>query len=219
MPRTAGGRQRRGAHFTASPITIPRSSVVAAERVVPKVSTVIMAIKKRVVKRIVRKVIFLVLIIAFISLVTTMIVEKRLGGGNKATAEVDESNLDPNGDPITPEFRDPNFPPVRRQARPPYQDRNSVREAPIEPEVKTPPAIKMFTLPTPQGERKDWHDYATMEADRQRSGLGEHGLPAKIEDPAEEEKEQLEYRKNGFNGLISDRISVNRSVPDVRREE
>lgn len=177
-----------------------------------------MAMKKRYVKRIVRKVIFLVLFIAFISLVTTMIVEKRLGGG-KTTAEVDESNLDPNGDPITPEFRAGNIPPMRRQARPPYQDRNSVRESPTEPEVKTVPPMQMFTLPTPVGERKDWHDYAAMEADKLRSGLGEHGLPAKIEDPAEEEAERLEYRRNGFNGMLSDRISVNRSVPDVRREE
>lgn len=79
--------------------------------------------------------------------------------------------------------------------------------------------MQMFTLPTPVGERKDWHDYAAMEADKLRSGLGEHGLPAKIEDPAEEEAERLEYRRNGFNGMLSDRISVNRSVPDVRREE
>lgn len=177
-----------------------------------------MAMKKRYVKRIVRKVIFMVLIIAFISLVTTMIVEKRLGGA-KAPAEVDESNLDPNGDPITPEFSAGNIPPMRRQARPPYQDRNSVRESSADPEVKTVPPLQMFTLPTPVGERRDWHDYAAMEADKQRSGLGEHGLPAKIEDPAEEEAERLEYRRNGFNGMLSDRISVNRSVPDVRREE
>lgn len=180
-----------------------------------------MAIKKRVVKRIVRKVIFLVLIVAFISLVTTMIVEKRLKGGNKPTEEeADESNLDPNGDPITPEFRDVHVPPLRRQARPPYQDRNSVREAPkAAPEILTQPATNQFRLPMPQGERKDWHDYAAMAADKQRSGLGEHGLPAKIEDPAEQEAEQLEYRRNGFNGMLSDRISVNRSLPDVRHEE
>ncbi|KAH8404379.1 hypothetical protein KR222_007366 [Zaprionus bogoriensis] len=178
-----------------------------------------MAMKKRYVKRIVRKVIFLVLFIAFVALVTTMIVEKRLGGV-KPAEEVDESNLDTNGDPITPQFRAANIPPTRRAPRPPFQDRNSVHDE--EPQVtakSNEQRVQMFTLATPVGERKDWNDYAAIAADKLRSGLGEHGLPASIEDPAEKEMEQQEYRRNGFNGMLSDRISVNRSVPDVRREE
>ncbi|XP_051858032.1 N-acetylgalactosaminyltransferase 4-like isoform X1 [Drosophila albomicans] len=176
----------------------------------------IMAMKKRYVKRLVRKVIFLLLTVAFISLVTTMIVEKRLGNG-KPSNEVDESNLDPNGDAITPEFRAANIVPTRRAPRPPFQDRNAVREEQTPKEKEN--TVKMFTLPTPQGERKDWNDYQAMEDDKMRSGTGEHGLPAKIEDPAEKELEDKLYRMNGFNGLLSDKISVNRSLPDVRREE
>ncbi|TDG44917.1 hypothetical protein AWZ03_008648 [Drosophila navojoa] len=177
-----------------------------------------MALKKRQVKRLMRKLIFLVMIIGFISLLTTVIVEKRLSKA-KPSDEVDESNLDPNGDPITPQFRAAHVEPTRRKARPPFQDRNSVRDGGhVEPvETTKPETLKMFTLPTPLGERKDWHDYKAMEADKARVGLGEHGQPASV-DPSEKELEQQEYRRNGFNGYLSDRISVNRSVPDVRKE-
>ncbi|XP_030079786.1 N-acetylgalactosaminyltransferase 4-like [Drosophila hydei] len=108
---------------------------------------------------------------------------------------------------------------MRRQARPPFQDRNSVRDPEPDQQVEhpQPEVLKMFTLPTPLGERRDWHDYKAMEADKARIGMGEHGQPATI-DPSERDLEQQEYRRNGFNGYLSDRISVNRSVPDVRKE-
>ncbi|XP_064553984.1 N-acetylgalactosaminyltransferase 4-like [Drosophila montana] len=178
-----------------------------------------MAMKKRYVKRLVRKFIFLLIIIGFISLLTTLIVEKRLNKA-KSADEPDESNLDMNGDPLTPEFRAANVAPTRRPARPPFQDRSAVRDALPDQQVEQlkTETVKMFTLPTPVGERRDWHDYEAMAADKLRSGLGEHGLPAAIEDPAEKTLEEKEYRRNGFNGYLSDRISVNRSLPDVRHE-
>ncbi|XP_002014996.2 N-acetylgalactosaminyltransferase 4 [Drosophila persimilis] len=173
-----------------------------------------MAMKKRYVKRLVRKVVFWLLSVAAISLVTTMIVEKRRGPDSPGGSQSEE-NLDPNGDPITPVFRANNLQPTRRAARPPFQDRSLAREPP--PGEKPQPTG--FRLPDMEGERRDWHDYAAMEADKLRSGLGEHGLPAEIENPDEKELEQQMYRKNGFNGLLSDMISVNRSVPDVRLEQ
>jgi len=121
----------------------------------------VLAMKKRCVKRLGRKLIFTILIIAFISMITTMIV-KNLKGGE---------------------------------------------------------TIQMFTLPTPQGERKDWTDHGAIAADKLRSGLGEHGLPAKVEDPDEQELEKQLIQINGLNGLLSDKISVNRSVPDLRNEK
>ncbi|XP_020799083.1 N-acetylgalactosaminyltransferase 4 [Drosophila serrata] len=165
-----------------------------------------MAMKKRYVKRLVRKVILSLLSIALVSLVTTLIVEQRM----RPSSNVVEENLDPNGDPITPIFRAANIIPTRKAPRPPYQDRNSF--------INPPKEVKQgFRLPEPEGERKDWHDYVAMEADRKRVGLGEHGAAAH-NDPDEKELEDQLYKKNGFNGLLSDRISVNRSVPDVRAE-
>lgn len=161
--------------------------------------------KKRYVKRLVRKVLLLLVSIAVVSLVTTLIVERRMRPSKDS-----EDNLDPNGDPITPVFRAANIQPTRKAARPPYQDRNSF----INPPKKV---MQGFRLPEPEGERKDWHDYVAMEADKLRVGLGEHGVAAHV-DPSEKELEDQLYKKNGFNGLLSDRISVNRSVPDVRLE-
>lgn len=61
----------------------------------------------------------------------------------------------------------------------------------------------------------DWHDYDFWKREQARTGLGEMGrrevLPVELND----EKDLL-YRKNGFNALLSDKISVNRSVPDIR---
>ncbi|KAH8412318.1 hypothetical protein KR009_001246 [Drosophila setifemur] len=170
-----------------------------------------MAMKKRYVKRLMRKVVLLLVAIVVVSLITTLIVEKRM----KGPAAGGDENLDPNGDPITPVFRGANVPPTRKAARPPYQDRSLTRAPPKEEPAKV---VAGFKLPDPGGERKDWHDYAAMEADKQRYGLGEHGKAAEIENQNDKELENQLYRKNGFNGLLSDRISLNRSVPDVRLE-
>ncbi|KAH8273739.1 hypothetical protein KR018_011632 [Drosophila ironensis] len=166
-----------------------------------------MAMKKRYVKRLVRKLLVLLLAIVGISLVTTWMVERRM----RPLPDAPVDNLDPNGDPMTPVFRAADIQPTRKAARPPFQDRNLVRD---------PLSNKKggFRLPETEGERKDWHDHAAMEADTKRIGLGEQGQPASIENEEDRDLEFQQYRKNGFNGLLSDRISVNRSVPDVRQE-
>ncbi|XP_052852223.1 N-acetylgalactosaminyltransferase 4 [Drosophila gunungcola] len=166
-----------------------------------------MAMKRRYVKRLIRKIVLLVVAITSVSLVTTLIVERRM----KRNADLEEQ-LDGNGDPVTPVFRAANIQPPRKAPRPPYQDRNSVRDVPQGEKIVG------FRLPEPEGERKDWHDYAAMEADKKRTGFGENGMPAFIDDLSEKELEAEMSLKNGFNGLISDRISINRSVPDVRLE-
>ncbi|XP_017047642.1 N-acetylgalactosaminyltransferase 4 [Drosophila ficusphila] len=166
-----------------------------------------MAMKKRYVKRMVRRIVLFLVAIASVSLVTSWIVERRM----RHSADPGEK-LDPNGDPITPVFRAADVHPTRKAPRPPFQDRNSVVELPKSDKIVG------FRLPEPEGERKDWHDYAQMEADRKRSGFGEHGAAVHVENPDDKELETEMYQLNGFNGLLSDRISVNRSVPDVRLE-
>jgi polypeptide N-acetylgalactosaminyltransferase len=63
----------------------------------------------------------------------------------------------------------------------------------------------------------DWHDYKLIEAEAKQKGIGEQGKPAflSVEDNAK--KEEL-YKVNGFNGLLSDRIALNRSLPDIRHK-
>ncbi|XP_041947393.1 polypeptide N-acetylgalactosaminyltransferase 10 isoform X3 [Alosa sapidissima] len=61
--------------------------------------------------------------------------------------------------------------------------------------------------------RKDWHDYETIRRDAARTGNGEQGKPFPLTDA---DRVDLAYRENGFNIYVSDRISLNRSVPDIR---
>ncbi|XP_038134569.1 polypeptide N-acetylgalactosaminyltransferase 10, partial [Cyprinodon tularosa] len=62
-------------------------------------------------------------------------------------------------------------------------------------------------------QRKDWHDYETIRRDAARSGNGEQGKPFPLTDA---DRVDQAYRENGFNIYVSDRISLNRSVPDIR---
>ncbi len=63
----------------------------------------------------------------------------------------------------------------------------------------------------------DWNDYKYMEFERQRTGLGEHGEAAHL-GPEDESQRKTLFSQNGFNGLLSDRISLNRSVKDIRHK-
>lgn len=67
--------------------------------------------------------------------------------------------------------------------------------------------------------KKDWHDYTAMERDAKRVGIAEHGKAAKLEDETLAEQERTMSLDNGFNALLSDSISVNRSLPDIRHKE
>ncbi|XP_049598035.1 polypeptide N-acetylgalactosaminyltransferase 10-like isoform X2 [Syngnathus scovelli] len=61
--------------------------------------------------------------------------------------------------------------------------------------------------------RTDWHDYDAMRRDAARVGNGEQGKPFPM---SESDRADLAYRENGFNIYVSDRISLNRSLPDIR---
>ncbi|KAM3601328.1 uncharacterized protein V6R79_010698 [Siganus canaliculatus] len=61
--------------------------------------------------------------------------------------------------------------------------------------------------------RLDWHDYEAMRRDAARSGNGEQGKAFPL---AESDRVDQAYRENGFNIYVSDRISLNRSLPDIR---
>lgn len=67
-------------------------------------------------------------------------------------------------------------------------------------------------------EKIDWHDYKFMLAESLRKGPGEQGAPIHLTNPADIEKNKLEQEKEGFNAIVSELISVNRSLPDIRLE-
>jgi polypeptide N-acetylgalactosaminyltransferase len=61
----------------------------------------------------------------------------------------------------------------------------------------------------------DWHDYQLIEAEAKQKGIGEQGKRAFLPADDNAKKEEL-YKVNGFNALLSDRIALNRSLPDIR---
>lgn len=71
---------------------------------------------------------------------------------------------------------------------------------------------------TDKGALVDWHDYQQILEDRTRKGNGEHGTPLFV--PKGDESDEA-YRKeqlieNGFDGVVSDAIALDRSIPDFR---
>ena len=66
--------------------------------------------------------------------------------------------------------------------------------------------------------RVDWHNYTLIKLDSERVGNGEHGRPHKLEKKYEKLERTL-YNANGFSGLVSDYIALDRAVPDIRHKE
>lgn len=65
----------------------------------------------------------------------------------------------------------------------------------------------------------DWHDYKQIEEDKKRSGPGEQGKPATLPDNYDRDYVDDVIKANGYDGVLSDEISLNRSVADIRHEE
>ncbi|KAM4678492.1 polypeptide N-acetylgalactosaminyltransferase 10 [Discoglossus pictus] len=61
--------------------------------------------------------------------------------------------------------------------------------------------------------KKDWHDVDLIKKENERTGNGEHGKPFPM---SEADQVDQAYRENGFNIYVSDKISLNRSLPDIR---
>jgi polypeptide N-acetylgalactosaminyltransferase len=64
----------------------------------------------------------------------------------------------------------------------------------------------------------DWHDYVFMKYEASRVGLGEQGGEVKL-DHIDKALQDAMYHANGYDAYISDRVSLNRSLPDVRHPE
>ncbi len=61
----------------------------------------------------------------------------------------------------------------------------------------------------------DWHDWDQIGAELKRTGVGEQGVPVVLR-PDEESADRKSYSENGFSGYISDKIALDRAVPDIR---
>jgi len=68
-------------------------------------------------------------------------------------------------------------------------------------------------------ERKDWHDREFMRYEATRQGPGENGTAFNLTDPKELLRAAELQEIEGLNVYVSDKISVNRSLPDVRHKK
>lgn len=69
------------------------------------------------------------------------------------------------------------------------------------------------------GEKKDWHDYEYIDREKANFGLpGENGQPVYAK-PDEADLNKKLFDENGYYGLISDKIALNRSVADYRHPQ
>ncbi|XP_041358145.1 putative polypeptide N-acetylgalactosaminyltransferase 10 [Gigantopelta aegis] len=64
----------------------------------------------------------------------------------------------------------------------------------------------------------DWHNYKLIEEERSRTGPGEQGSALILGAEDEKHKDEL-YKVNGFNAFASDKISLERSVKDIRHND
>jgi polypeptide N-acetylgalactosaminyltransferase len=64
----------------------------------------------------------------------------------------------------------------------------------------------------------DWHDYKKIAEEAQRHGPGEQGVGFVL-DAREEKQKNNFFRENGFNAYVSDKISLERSINDIRHSE
>ncbi|CAO1434782.1 unnamed protein product [Diamesa hyperborea] len=70
-----------------------------------------------------------------------------------------------------------------------------------------------------QQEMRDWHDYEFMFREKSRVGLGEQGEEVILTNPEQIKTNERLYNKTGFSVVVSNKISLERSLPEARGEE
>lgn len=68
-------------------------------------------------------------------------------------------------------------------------------------------------------EKIDWHDWKFVEYEITRHGPGEQGEGVRLRTAKEIMQNRRIANFQGLSAIISDKISVNRSVPDTRHEK
>lgn len=163
--------------------------------------------------------IFYALGVLFVAIVVMAIMETgKAKIGKIIVTENDE------GDQITPPFVNelrmntprPPRPPEPHPRRFPKHNLTSYMSPSVRGKPKITINLSYFELPQATGSRQDWEDLELLEGDKARQGPGEQGQAAEINDETPKEVIEKISLENGFNALLSDRISVNRSVADVR---
>lgn len=75
-----------------------------------------------------------------------------------------------------------------------------------------------FVKDTDKLQKIDWHNYKQIAEDEARVGPGEQGAALILSAEEEKLKDDL-YKVNGFNAYVSDKISLQRSLKDIRHPD
>lgn len=70
-----------------------------------------------------------------------------------------------------------------------------------------------------ENDKIDWNDYEMMVNDALRTGFGEHGKGETLSNPEDVKRNDELFQTFGMSVVTSDKISVNRSIPDFRHPE
>ncbi|XP_068231708.1 N-acetylgalactosaminyltransferase 6-like isoform X1 [Palaemon carinicauda] len=70
-------------------------------------------------------------------------------------------------------------------------------------------------IPGKPQKKKDWHNYTLMAIESARQGPGEQGTAHQLRPDQAKEKLEL-FETNGFNALLSDQLSLERALRDIR---
>lgn len=68
-------------------------------------------------------------------------------------------------------------------------------------------------------ERIDWNDYELIKREALQTGFGEHGKGEKLTDAEEIKKNDELFETFGMSVFISDKMSVNRTIPEYRHPD
>lgn len=68
---------------------------------------------------------------------------------------------------------------------------------------------------TKESKYRNWIRKDLIEQDSRRAGFGEHGTDVILTDSKEIAMNEVLYQKTGFSVVVSDKISINRSLPEV----
>lgn len=74
-------------------------------------------------------------------------------------------------------------------------------------------------ITTNENKKIDWHDYSFMEYESLRTGDGENGYPVILNNETENVEIQRLIEEFSYNVIASDKISLDRSIPDTRPED
>lgn len=66
---------------------------------------------------------------------------------------------------------------------------------------------------------RDWHDYEFIDKEKKRVGPGEHGKALNLSNSRDIEENEKFIKETGLAVIVSNKISVNRSIPDQRNVE